>query len=69
MTNLHESYLAGHGFDIMTPGLKADYRSASCATGPGEYVCIYVCMLKCVHVEVRMCVRATDGQRMERWVD
>ena len=35
-SNFHESYLAGHGFDITTPGLKTDYRSAALPTAlPG----------------------------------
>ena len=70
MTYFHESYLAGHGFDITTPGLKTDYRSANCATRPVEYACMYAFMCACLHV--RVCMRATDGrdgQRMERWVD
>ena len=53
MTNLHESYLAGFGFDITTPGLKTDYISAALPTvlpGPANmYACIY------------MCVRAQEG--------
>ena len=48
MTNLHESYLAGHGFDITTPRLKTDDRSAALPTvlpGPVNrvHVCIYMC--------------------------
>ena len=42
MTNLHKSYLAGHGFDITTHGLKTDYRSAvlpSALQGP-ENICL-----------------------------
>ena len=45
MTNLHESYLAGHGFDITTPGLKTDYRSVALPTalpGPVNIVVVVV---------------------------
>ena len=43
MTNLHESYLAGFGFDITTAGLKTGYRTAALPTaGPGEYAYMYV---------------------------
>ena len=53
MTNLHESYLAGHGFDLTTPRLKTDERSAALPAVPPDpvnsvHVCIYVCVLKCV---------------------
>ena len=47
MTSLDESYLAGHGFDITTPGLKTHYRSATLATvlpGPVNMrACMYIC--------------------------
>ena len=49
MTNLHGSYLAGFGFDITTPGLKTDYRSAALQTalsGPAN-------MHKCMYMRVR----------------
>ena len=45
MANLHEGYLAGYVFDITTPGLKTDYRSA--ALPAGEYACMYVYMCEC----------------------
>ena len=73
MTNLHESYLAGHGFDITTPwteDILQICRAANCATGPVEYACMYAYM--CAFLNVRVCMRATDGRdghRMERWVD
>ena len=38
MTNLHESYLAGFGFNIASPGLMTDYRSAALPT------CMCACM-------------------------
>ena len=78
MTNLHESYLAGHGFDITTPRVKTDLsicHAANCAIGPGEYACMYIYMCACSNVCVseRAFVYAGDGwtdeQRMERWVD
>ena len=71
MTNQHESYLAGHGFDINL----SICRAANCATGPGEYACMYVYMCACSNVcaPERACIYAGDGwtdeQRMERWVD
>ena len=74
MTNLHESYLAGNGFDITNPGLKTDYRSAALPTalwGPlNMRACMYAYMCACLNM--RVCMRATDGrdgQRMENWVD
>ena len=55
-SNFHESYLAGQRFDITTPGLKTDYRSAALPTAlPGP--------LNGPATDGR------DGQRMERWVD
>ena len=69
MTNLHESYLAGHGFDITTPRLKTDDRSAALPTvlpGPVNcvYVCMYVCVLKCGRARTCVCVcrRRMDGR-------
>ena len=71
MTNLHESYLAEFGFDITTPGLKTDYRSANCATGPGEYACmyVYVCACSSVCVPRRACVYVGDGLTDRAWWD
>ena len=53
MTNLHESYLAGHGFDITTPRWKTDDRSVALPAvlpDPVNRVHVYicVCVLKCV---------------------
>ena len=52
LTNLHESYLAGHGFDITTTRLKKDGGSAALPTvlpGPvNTRVCIFICVLKFV---------------------
>ena len=77
MTNLHENYLAGHGFDITTPGLKIDYRSVALPTAlPGPvnmHTCMYICVRAqvCACLNVRVCMRATDGRtdKMEISVD
>ena len=74
---IHESLLAGHEFDITTPGLKTDYRSAALPTvlpGPVNTcmrACMYICVRAqmCACLNVRVCMRATDGQTDERWVD
>ena len=42
MTNFHASYLAGQWLQIC--------RAASCASGPGEYVYMYIYM--CVYSDV-----------------
>ena len=69
MINLHESYLAGHGFDIPTPRLKTDGRSAALPTvlpGPVNMcACMYICVRvqMCVRLNVRVCMQATDGRR------
>ena len=73
MTSLHESCLAGHGFDITTPGLKTDYRSVALTTallGPVNmraymYICVRAQMCSCLNV--RVCMRATDGRTDGRW--
>ena len=68
MVNFHESYLAGHEFDIATPGLKTDYRSAALPTAlPGPVnmrACMYICVRArmCACLNVRVCMRATDGR-------
>ena len=73
MTSLHESYLAGHGFDITTPGLKTDYRFVALSTAlPGAvnmHACMYICMRAqvCVCLNVRVCTRATDGRTDRGW--
>ena len=63
MINLYE------GFDIATPGLKIDYRSAVLPTalpGPANmHACMYicVCMFKYVRTWACMCVlRRMDGR-------
>ena len=48
-SNFQESYLAGHGFDIMTPGLKTDYRSAMLPTALPGPLNMRACMHICVH--------------------
>ena len=73
MTNLHGSYLAGHGFEIKDR--LQICRTANCTTGPCEYACMYVYMRACSNVCVpeSVCVYAgdrwMDAQWMERWVD
>ena len=75
MINLHVSYLAGHGFDIPTPRLKTDGRSAALPTvllGPVNmracmYICVHVQM--CVRLNVRVCMQATDEQTNKGWRD
>ena len=79
MTSLRESYLAGYGFDITTPGMKTDYRSTALPTVlPGSMnmrTCMHMCVRAqmCACLNVRVFMRATegrtDGQRMVRWVD
>ena len=75
MTNLHESYLAGHGFDITTPRLNTDDRSPALPTLLPDPVNmrVYMCARSNVCVSEHACVYASDGwtdeQRMERWVD
>ena len=56
MISLHESYLAGVGFDITTPGLKIDYRSAALQTEPPGQVNMHKCMYMCVRAQVCVCV-------------
>ena len=72
MTNLHENYLAGHGFDITTPGLKTDYRSVALPTAlPGPvnmHACMYICVRAQVCVPERACsMRATNGRTDTGW--
>ena len=68
MTSLNERYLAGYGFDITTPGLKTDYKSAALPTalpGPENMLaCMYICVRAqmCACLNVRVCMRATDGR-------
>ena len=77
MTNLHESYLAGHGFGITTPGLKTDYRSDSLPTalqGPENMrACMYICvrgqMCACLNVRVCVCGRRMDGRTEDGEMD
>ena len=75
MTNLRESYLAGHWFDIMTPGLKTDYRSAALPTELPDPVnmraCMYICVRAqmCTCLNVSMCMQATDGWTDRGWRD
>ena len=61
MTNFHESYLARHGFDITTPGLKTDYRSAALPTALLGLLNMHACMHICAMPE-RACVYAGDGR-------
>ena len=72
MTNLHESCLARHGFDITTSGLKTDYRSTALPTALSGQVnmrCMYVYMCACV--PECACAYAgdgwLDGQRMDKF--
>ena len=75
MTNLHESYLAVHGFDITTPRLKTDGRSAalpSVLPGPVNMrACMYICVRAqmCARLNVRVCMQATDGRTNKGWRD
>ena len=74
MTNLHESYLAGHGFDITTPRLKTDDRSAALPTvlpGPVNRVHVGICVRAqmCACLSVRVCVQAMDGRTNRGWRD
>ena len=75
MTNLHESYLAGHGFDITIPRLKTDGRSAALPTAlPGPVnMCarmyIYVRAQMCARLNVHVCLQATDGRTNKGWRD
>ena len=65
MANLHESYLAGHGFDITTPGLKTDYRFVALPTAPPGPVNMHACMYICVRAQVCACLnvlRRMDGR-------
>ena len=66
MTSLHESYLAGFGFDIAIPELKTLQicGAANCSTGLGEYACmyVYVCACSSVCVPERACVYVGDGR-------
>ena len=55
MTNLHGSYLAGFGFDITTPGLKTDYRSAALQTALPGPANMHKCMYVCVRAQVCVC--------------
>ena len=63
MTNLHERYLAGHGFDITTPRLKTDYRSTTLSTVLQGPVNMRACMCACSNVcaPERACVYVGDG--------
>ena len=75
MTNLNESYLAGHGFDITTTRLKTDGRSAALPTvlpGPMNmraflYICVRAQM--CARLNVRMGMQATDVRANKGWRD
>ena len=75
MTNLHESYLAGHEFDITTPRLKTDGRSAVLPTvlpGPVNMpACIYICVRAqmCARLNVPVCMQATNGRTNKGWRD
>ena len=63
--------LAGFGFNITTPGMKTNYTSAVLPTALPDSASMHACMYMCVRARVcvaeRACVRATDGQGMERW--
>ena len=61
MTNLLESYLAGHGFDITTPGLT-DYRSAALPSALPGQVNMRACMYICVRAQMCVCGRRMDGR-------
>ena len=75
MTNFHESYLAGQWFDITTPGLKTDYRSAALPTAlPGLVnmrTCMYICVRAqmCACLNIRVCMWTTDGRTDRGWRD
>ena len=74
MTNLHKSYLAGHGFDITTPGLKTDYRSAALPTVLPGLVNMHASMYMCVRAQVCACLSVRvcmwgDGQTDRGWRD
>ena len=56
MASLHESYLAGFGFDIATPELKTDYRSAALVTAPLGQANMHACIYMCVHAQVCACL-------------
>ena len=64
MTNLHESYLAGNGFDITTPRLKKMADLPRCQLCCGEYACMYVCVhaQMCARLNMRVCRRLMDGR-------
>ena len=63
-----ESYLAGYGFDITTPRLKTDGRSAALPTAlpglvnmrAGMYMIVRAQM--CARLNVRVYMQATDGR-------
>ena len=71
----HESYLAGHGFDITTPRLKTDGRSAARPTvlpGPVNmraYMNICVRDQTCACLNVHVCMQATDVRTNRGWRD
>ena len=75
MINFYESYLAGHEFDITTPGLKTYYTSAALQAalpGPVNMIaCMYLCVRAqmCAYLHVRVCMRATDGRTDRGWRD
>ena len=49
------NYLAGFGFDITTPGLKTDYRSAALQTALPGQANMHKCMYMCVRAQVCVC--------------
>ena len=75
MTNLHESDLAGHGFDTTSPGLETDYRSATLPTALPDPVNMRACMYisvraqMCACLNLRVYMRATDGRTDRGWRD
>ena len=69
MTNLHESYLAGHGFDITT---RSNRFAALPTVLPGPVntrACMYICVRAqmCARLKVRACMQATDGRTNKGW--
>ena len=75
MTNFNESYLAGQWFDITTPGLKTDYRSAALPIAlPGPVnmrTCMYICVLAqmCAYLSMHVRMRETDAWTDRGWRD
>ena len=49
------NYLAGFGFDITTPGLKTDYRSAALQTALPGQANMHKCMSMCLRAQVCVC--------------